>query len=373
LIPGTFTELFRPVTWCKQQVDMIINNERIGKDRIHYEPLIYPTTNVLHNIGVGTYFVYVDSLRPLFDSNNEAAIRAFQDSIVIDSQDVVIGASATATVSVAGTVSAITVTDGGYGYSSTPTVTIADPVGLGTTGGATATATLSSGLIDSVTVSYGGSTTGTAYTTSSPPVVLISPPTLIKEKINVSSYSGDYGTVVGFGTTTSGPQNRLYFDLWIPLDSYMRDADYVGSAVTISTINVGDYFTIYNTNVSSGLSTFASQTYQTAVSVGIATTCVDDVYQVYSAETRELPSEVLGFSTYVRRIFTNVDRVGSGIAYTTSYQNELPSLGEFSWGKIILDNSPSKVYNFYGDNGISGISTSALVTRYEPLKYNNYT
>ena len=373
LIPGTLTELFRPVTWCKQQVDMIINNERIGKDRIHYEPLIYPTTNVLHNIGVGTYFVYVDSLRPLFDSNNEAAIRAFQDSIVIDSQDVVIGASATATVSVAGTVSAITVTDGGYGYSSTPTVTIADPVGLGTTGGATATATLSSGLIDSVTVSYGGSTTGTAYTTSSPPVVLISPPTLIKEKINVSSYSGDYGTVVGFGTTTSGPQNRLYFDLWIPLDSYMRDADYVGSAVTISTINVGDYFTIYNTNVSSGLSTFASQTYQTAVSVGIATTCVDDVYQVYSAETRELPSEVLGFSTYVRRIFTNVDRVGSGIAYTTSYQNELPSLGEFSWGKIILDNSPSKVYNFYGDNGISGISTSALVTRYEPLKYNNYT
>ena len=372
-IPNTIDEMFRPVTWCKQQVDMIINNQTIGKDRIHYEPLIYPSTNIISNIGVSTYFVYVESLRPLFDSNNEASIRAFQDSIVIDSQDTITGAAATATVSVAGTVSAITVTNAGYGYNSTPTVTISDPVGLGTTGGATATATVSSGSIDSVTVSYGGSTTGTAYTTSNPPVVLISPPTIIREEMTVAAYNGDYGTVVGFGTTVSGSQNRLYFDLWIPLDSYMRDADYVGAAVTVSTINVGDYFTIYNSNVSSGLSTFASQTYQTAVSVGIATICVDDVYQVYSAETRELPSEALGFTTHVRRVFANVDRVGSGIAYTTVYKDELPPLGKFSWGKITLDTAPLNTYNFYGENGVSGISTSALITRLEPLKYINYT
>ena len=186
-VPNTIDEMFRPVTWCKQQVDMIINNQTIGKNRIHYEPLIYPSTNIIRNIGVSTYFVYVESLRPLFDSNNEASIRAFQDSIMIDSQDTITGATATATVSVAGTISAITVTNAGYGYNSTPTVTIGDPVGLGTTGGATATATVSSGLIDSVTVSYGGSTTGTAYTTSNPPVVLISPPTIIREEMTVAA------------------------------------------------------------------------------------------------------------------------------------------------------------------------------------------
>ena len=53
--------------------------------------------------------------------------------IIIVSQDSVVGASATAIVSVGGTISSISVSDGGKGYSSAPAVTIGNPVGYGTT------------------------------------------------------------------------------------------------------------------------------------------------------------------------------------------------------------------------------------------------
>ena len=49
-------------------------------------------------------------------------------------------------------------------------------------------------------------------------------------------------------------------------------------------------------------------------------------------------------------------------------------MGEFSWGKINLDpRTDSKTFNFYGDNGYTGIATSPLVTRGNSLKYKNYT
>ena len=62
----------------------------------------------------------------------------------------------------------------------------------------------------------------------------------------------------------------------------------------------------------------------------------------------------------------NVDNSGS-IGYTTA-----PYMGDFSWGKITMENS-SQSYSFYGDDGVSGISTSGLITRYNPLKAVGYT
>ena len=50
-----------------------------------------------------------------------------------------------------------------------------------------------------------------------------------------------------------------------------------------------------------------------------------------------------------------------------SYSN---NFGSFNWGKIILDTRiKPKSFNFYGNNGYSGISTSALVNRVKPLKF----
>ena len=43
--PGVTTDptVMRPLTWCKQTVDKIINGEKIGKDREELEPQIYPS------------------------------------------------------------------------------------------------------------------------------------------------------------------------------------------------------------------------------------------------------------------------------------------------------------------------------------------
>ena len=150
----------------------------------------------------------------------------------------------------------------------------------------------------------------------------------------------------------------------------MRDTDYVDSAVEVSGISTGDYLTIFNTNISIG-DTFGTQT-SAGAPIGIGTSCLDAVYQVSSYEDNDLENvengSTTGFTTECRRIFCNVDTVGTGIGYTTA-----PDMGDYSWGKLTLDSRPGgRSFNFYGENGLTGINTSGKVTRYEPLKYNNY-
>jgi hypothetical protein len=365
--PGVTTNrsLLRPVTWCKQLVDKVIEGKKVGKDRIEYEPQVYPSAFILKNVGTSTDTVYVDTLRPLFDGTNESTIRTFQDVITITSQDTVVAAAATAVVSTAGTVSSLVISNAGLGYTLAPSVTIANPVGGAVT--ATATATISGvGTVTTLTITG----PGTGYTSTNAPVVLIESPKVVSEEINVSSYVGDYGIIVGVGTTTSGSQDQFYFDTFIPMDSFMRNSSLVGTAVTVSGISTTDYFTAFYTNITIG-STFASED-QNGATIGIGTTFLDCVYQVSSYEDNDLfitAGSTTGITTTCRRVFVNVDTVGSGIAYTS-----LPDMGEFSWGKISLDTrTNSQSFNFYGDNGYTGISTSALVTRSNSLRFRNYT
>ena len=90
-------------------------------------------------------------------------------------------------------------------------------------------------------------TGGTGYTCA--PQVLIDPPSLVSETNDVLSYNGDSGTVVGFGTTVVSNLDKLLFDFYIPQDSFLRDADIVGTATTLSGISVGDYFVVNNSNI----------------------------------------------------------------------------------------------------------------------------
>ena len=361
--PGVTTDrnLLRPVTWCKQNVDKVVNGSFVGKDRIEYEPLIYPEAYIIQPVGYNSTFAYVDNLRPIFDSYNEAPIRTFQNVINIVSQDSIVQSTATAVVSTSGTVSSITITNPGFGYTQSPQVTIANPVGLGTTQRASATASITSGIVTTITIT----SPGTGYTSSNPPVVLIEAPKLIKERIDVTSYVGDYGIIVGVGTTVVSAQDQLIFDLFIPKNSFMRNSGYVGSAVTISGISTGDYLTVYDTNISIGAS-FASQR-NDGSSIGVGTTFLDFVYQAESSEIRVMNVVGVGV-TYVKRIFVNVDSFGSGIAYTST-----SNLGNFSWGKMTFDDrSEKRSFNFYGQNGYSGISTSAIVMRNASLKSDDY-
>ena len=358
--PGISTDrsLIRPIKWCRQTSDKIINGLPVGKDRIKYEPQIYPTSYMIQPISIASTEVYVDSVRPLFTGNNEAQVKLFQNSITVNSQDSVVGATGTATVSAGGTISSITITNPGVGYTVAPTVTIGSTIGVSTI--ATATVSITSGEVTSVSITNGG----VGYTGSQVPVVLFEEPSVTTETINVSSYEGDYGKIVGVGTTNSGSQQQLEFDLFIPVESFMRSGDLVGTGITISGISTGDFLTIFDTNVSIA-DTFASQD-ESGVTVGLGTTHVDNVYKVIGvARTDE---NVLGVGiTAIQRITVNID-TASTLGFTTG-----TDIGEYSWGKIMFDpRTTPKEFNSYTMNGYVGISTSGLVRRTTPLRFSEY-
>ena len=366
--PGNTADenLTRPVTLCRQTEDKIIDNIEVGKDRELYEPGIQPGAYLLKSVGIGSTTIYVDNIRPFFNSQVEDATSlTFQNKVTLVSQDTKTGAAATAIVSGLGTISSISISSGGVGYSTTPTVSIgntAQSVGLGTT--AVATASITAGVVTSITLSNAG----TGYTNTNPPQVLIAPPSSNVETNSVGSYAGDNGIVVGFGTTASGSDLQIVLDLHVPAGSFMRDASLTGTAVTISGISTNDYFMVYNSNV--GLATTSITSKDNGGStIGIGSEYIDNVYQVASVSTVE--SNITGIgTTHIRRVQATVVGLGTttGGIYTTSNY-----MGDYSWGRIDLTGrAQSYTYNFYGEDGVGGISTSGLVRRTNPLKFTNY-
>jgi hypothetical protein len=189
----------RSLTWCRQTEDIIIDGAEVTKDRILYEPLINPTTNIIRSVGVGSTYVFVDSVQPFFNTNNENTTTAYRSKITITSQDYSRKATAEAVVGAGGTIASITMIDGGAGYLSTPEVSIATPVGLGTSTRAYATAVLSGDTVGSIIVT----TEGSGYISTIPPIVSIETPKAIREEISNVTYLGDFGNIIGVSSALS--------------------------------------------------------------------------------------------------------------------------------------------------------------------------
>ena len=359
--------LLRPVVWCKQTEDKIINGQEVAKDRILYEPLIYPSTNIIQNVSIASTEIFVESVKTFFDSADEylqdGTSEEPQRKIIIISQDQLVAAAATSIVSTAGTISSIVISDGGVGYSTNPVVVIENPVGLGTTQRATATSTISvAGTVTSIAVS----SPGTGYTTTTPPVVLISPPEVRKEVIENVSYQGDFGIISGINTISVGVASTgIVFDFFIPKDSFLRDVNInkVGIATTgVSGIQTGYYFVVYNSNVGNGLTSI----YQNGSTLGIGSTFIDNVYQVAAVSIAQTHAIGVGL-TYVARVTVSVSNYNglTGLGYSSFF-------GQYSWGRIHnLSRSNPNQFTSY-NNGLVGILTSPTIQRYNPLKYRNY-
>jgi hypothetical protein len=405
--PGNISDetLERPVVWCRQTEDKIINELPIGKDRILYEAAITPTSYLIQPVGVGNTILRVDNVRPFFNPTNEnnaggSSPLAFQNSVIIISQDNKVGASATAVVSIAGTITSIVINDGGVGYITTPTVSISQPIGFGTTAAqntAVASATVSGGVVTGITVTFGGG----GYISTTPPQVLIESPGIIKETGGVASYAGDSGVIVGFGTTTVSSVDKIIFDLHIPTNSYLRDTSVVGTALTLSGIGTGDYFLVYDSNVGFATTSITSKDTSNNI-IGIGTNFVDNVYQVESVSNVSVANTAIGIATVgagttiVRRIFARIVGISTitfsstnitfdsttftfdstGIGSGSGYSGGIATsnyFGNFSWGRIELTGrTKENAYNFYGNNGVGGISTSGAVKRTLPLRFENY-
>ena len=376
--PGVFedTRVFRPLKWTKQTEDKFIEGKLVTKDRDLYKGNIFPTTNPIQTVGIGSTVVYVAGARPFFNAKNENSVSTeFQKNIVIVNNVERLAAAATAVVSIAGTISSVAISTGGRGYDSAPVVTIGNPVGLGTTARAEATATISNGVVTGITVSVAG----TEYSQESPPVVLIGADPVLEENNTVLSYAGDSGVISGIGSTTiSGVSNPcLIFDLVIPSDSFLRNSDVTqgitgsgaNSGIVTSGLQVGDYFIVTNSNVDVGIG-FSSVDYDTGSVVGVGTTFIDNVYRVAAVNYSHV-TDAVGFGqTSVTQVTVGVGTVNPnlvGLAGSEFY-------GEYSYGIMRLsERNTVRSYPVNTSNGISGILTGPIMRRKSFLKTQSYS
>ena len=360
---GLFSDetLLRPLFWCRQTEDLIISGQEIGKDREIYEPSIQPATNIIQNVGSASTEIFVQSVKVFFDDSRENTSQTLKSEIVLISQDPQEGSYATANVSTSGTISSLNLVDGGIGFATDPIVKIGNPVGVGST--STAIASISSGIVTSLTIINPGS----GYTSSNPPQVLIEYPKINMEEIINVDYEGDFGIVVGVSTTSVGVASTgVVFDLFIPTDSYLRNSNInVGIATTgISGIKTDYYFTIFNSNIGFGITSLDS----TNSIVGIGTSCLDNVYKASSVSIAQTSVLGIGITDVTRVVVSVLDYNGLvGYGYSGFY-------GEFSWGKLsnFIRKNPLS-FNSYNTNGISGLTTSTLVQRLNPLSYVGYS
>ena len=76
-------DILRPINWTKQRQDLVIEGKQITKDRPIYEPSIYPTTNIIKSVGIGTTQIYVSNVKTIFDNKKENNTTADRNEIEI--------------------------------------------------------------------------------------------------------------------------------------------------------------------------------------------------------------------------------------------------------------------------------------------------
>lgn len=380
----------RPIKWCKQLVDKVISGKVVGKSRKPYEPEIYPKTKIIKTLSNTDGTIWVQNVRTFFDSNNEypdlGLQKLPQKDIVVISNDP--QEQASVSVSIAGSsINLITIENPGFGYVTPPDISISYPTltGFTTTGlpyhvRAEAVASIdANGSISGITITN----SGIGYTSAT---AFVSPPSAKYEVINEVIYEGDFGWITGISTKTSNvsPCN-LVLDLFIPLDSYLRDSEIVSSPNPnpVSGLSTNYYFSITDSTLGSGV-TISNPLVSLDTSgnpLFYGDNYFDGIYQVNEILTFDSVVAGIAFTSSVGIAFTNLRRVVVPVQNYAGLESEIAGLaktsgvylGKFSWGRLIeIKRGLGKTFNLY-NTGISGISTSADVIRLNPLKPDNYT
>ena len=228
-------------------------------------------------------------------------------SSIVYSQFATVSAAATATVSAAGTITSINISDGGFGY---------DP--------------------------------------NNPVEVLISVEPVTIETITSVDCDGDYGVVVGVGTSSTGigtdsPMVKFELDS----DPFLDQAGF--GNITRSGIAAGHYFVIHDSVVGNGLTSINKD----SSVIGIGTSFIDNVYRA---------DEVVTSTSGIVTVYSNVQSL-AGLG-TTSLS---PKIGYYSWGRLYGFNrdvvSPQS-FSINNQNGYTGLTTAPIVYRITPLNEN---
>ena len=267
---------------------------------------------------------------------------------------------------------------------SATTAFYADPV----LNRATATSSVSNGIVTSVTITNGGF----GYEVGSSPPIVIETDSTTKEELLSIDAVGDFGVIVGVNTFLPGIGFSTPPTMEFVLKSEFYDNNNLGYGysslnslgVSYSELSKGDYFIIYDSPLITGHAL-----------TGI-TTSLGGYLNFPANKIAEIPAgETLQGRFFVEKV-TPVDVVSGLVTVTCAFQpkpfnnsdiavgldpngpyfldNEFyysPYYGKYTWGKIRnyqnrAGGSPKQFF-VNPDNGATGLSTAAVVTRIQPL------
>ena len=338
----------KSLSWTKQKIDRVINGQIIYKSRDVLESLIFPTAKIIGNFSTTDNEVYLDNA-DLFAYDVVPSASPLGGFIVDNTSPV--AAALTATVSAAGTISALTIVSGGSGYvGATTSVSItAPPVGVGTFikpdgsvgigSTATATVTVTNGVLTGTPTITG---IGLGYTTTNPPQVIAALPSYKSELItNITSVKGFSGIVTGIGTAV-GIGTSL---------AIMIHATGINTG-SWTDLSVGYPISIFDTQVGSGV----TSVYQSGNGkVGVGTTFLDNIYRVAHISIDGTATS----SDTNAHIKCNIEHLDNHAGITSS--GTVP-IGGLSWGRLagtLTRNSPVgfAVSNYTVNSGLTTFPT----------------
>jgi len=316
---------YRPIEWIKQKRDKYIKGDIVYKSRDSIEPFIYPTAKIIGDINSSNSSIFVDNaLFFNFEENNYGITINSVDGLIVQGSDPV-SAAFTASVSVAGTISNITITNPGFGYSSSsiPVKISAPPtigIGIGTT--ATALATISGGSVTSVTITN----PGLGYTIQ--PQVISEIPSATTELITtIENFQGFSGIITGISTTTGTGGHPLALKI-----------NFRANASDANDLQPGYPLLVYNTTIGTGVTSVNSGNSSV---VGIGTNFLDNVY-IVNSKTNTGPNA---------EIICNVHTNSAILGISTTGSLTMP-LGNISWGRL---------YNFGSRRNPISIGVTGLI------------
>lgn len=367
-------ETYRPVSLIKQKADLTVRGEVRYKTRQSILSQIYPTARIIKDIDGTTSPLTINVDNSDLFTYDIGTDEKFETLIVDDNAS---REYAEFDVTVTnGSITGISVSDGGSGYTPDSTVDLEIPnpsfespnwptISSSNSVAAAATATVdSTGTITSVSTP---SPAGVGYTSS---INVFAPlPDIVTEKTSTVQLVSQNANVVGVAGTIvkmfiSGvtPNNVLSFVLkrndaanWN--DNPLAASDHILIRGTLVGNGITSMDTNFNGNPGSG---------QT---IGIGTTCLDNIYQLTGVIDN---NGVIGGSgsyggwSYVRSsdseiiVNTNIDGSGKDLSSINGGGPGITEgfVGEFSFGKITLDRtSPIAI-------GVSGRTVDAELSEY---------
>ena len=336
---------FKPLSWTKQKVDKKVNGEIVSKVRDSIESQVYPTAKIIDDVTSTGTQLFVDNARFFnYEEDFSSLVVGSVGGLIVGSTNPV-AAGFTAVVSAAGTISSLSITNGGSGYvGSTTSISISAPhaigVGVGTT--ATATGTITNGVITSTTITN----PGFGYTFTAVPQVLSALPNAVKEDIDtITTVEGFDGDIVGVAVTDGiGHPLALKFTLNADLTNNPNSS--------LSDLKEGYPIYIFETQVGHGVTSVVSDN-STVVATG--TTCVDNIYFINAF------NEGVGIITCNIMTGVNTTGIDTSVGLGTA-------IGGFSWGRLsgfTRGENPISI-------GVTGLTIDSGLTTYPSIQRRDF-